>query len=369
MGRRIPSIIHFDNACLLVNKEAELILKTHLMRQREQIDRIDSGRSERRLRPRALATYAAIGTLAVFGGTNIYNRIEEAGTGKIIHAAEPVTVHPTQELSMCSLNMHDETASKLNMLAKMIKQEDCDPVALQEVNKHDMDLLGTYFPEFNITTVVADAIKQQPNKGGYGNVLMTRQEPRDIKRLSIKGTPLDKGVLAAAGKLLPNITAANAWASASEALQEDRGAEAMTISVEENGKKEDLRVITSHIAGFHINGQPDINLWKQHKEQFARLLTFIKDNTEKDRPTVFCGDLNAVNEEVVPAFANISFVVPTEGVDETLVDTGEVIDHCAVYDAGVLGLGQVSVLKRFKTDHYALKLTTDGNQAVIEPAP
>jgi hypothetical protein len=54
-------------------------------------------------------------------------------------------------------------------------------------------------------------------------------------------------------------------------------------------------------------------------------------------------------------------------VEETLVDTGEVIDYCAVYDAGVLGLGQVDVLKKYNTDHYALKLTTDGNQAVIEP--
>jgi exonuclease III len=323
---------------------------------------------ERKLRPRSLATYMAVGTVAIFGGANVYNRIEEAGSGKVIHAAEPVTVHPNQDLRMCSLNMHDETANRLGMLAKMIKQEDCDPIALQEVNKDDMDLLGQYFPEFNIVTVVADAIKQQLNNGGYGNVLMTRQEPKDVKRISIKGTPLDKGLLSAAGKILPNITVADAWASAGKALQEDRGAVAMTIKVDDDGKEKDLRVITSHIAGFNINGQPDFNLWKQHNEQLAKLLGFIKDNTQEARPTVFCGDLNASKEEVVPAFANIGYVVPTDGVEETLVDTGEVIDHCAVHDAGVLGLGQVEVLKRFKTDHYALKLTTDGNQAVTEPA-
>jgi exonuclease III len=325
-------------------------------------------KKEKRLRPRSLATCMAVGTLAVFGGTNIYNRIEEAGSGKVIHAAEPVTVHPDQDLQMCSLNMHDETANKLGMLTKMISKEDCDPIALQEVNKDDMDLLGSFFPEFNIVTVVADAIKQQPKNGGYGNVLMTRQQPRDIKRLSIKGTPLDKGLLAAAGKILPNITVAEAWASASTALQEDRGAVAMTIKVDDVGKDKDLRVITSHIAGLNINGQPDFNLWKQHNEQFAKLLGFIKDNTEKGRPTVFCGDLNASKEEVVPAFANLGYVVPTDGVEETLVDTGEVIDHCAVYEAGILGLGQVEVLKKYKTDHYALKLTTDGNQTVIDPA-
>jgi exonuclease III len=322
---------------------------------------------ERKLRTRSLATFTAIGAFAIFGGANIYNRIEGAGSGKVIHAAEPITVHPNQDLRMCSLNMHDETATKLGMLANMIAKEDCDPIALQEVNKDDMDLLGSYFPEFNIVTVVADAIKQQANKGGYGNVLMTRQEPRDVKRLSIKGTPLDKGLMAAAGKILPNITTADAWASAGTALQEDRGAVAMTIKEDNDGEEKDLRVITSHIAGYKINDQPDFNLWKQHNEQFAELLAFIKDNTEEGRPTVFCGDLNASKEEVVPAFANIGYVVPTDGVEETLVDTGRVIDYCAVYDAGVLGLGQVDVLKKYNTDHYALKLTTDGNQAVIEP--
>jgi len=218
-----------------------------------------------------------------------------------------------------------------------------DAIALQEVDTADAERLHRDFPAWHIIYALADQ-KQHITQGGYGNVLMTRQSPSDIKTRSLAGKSfINSAVGAVAG--LPS-DAANfdiSFTATKEGWQERRVALAESTEVISGDKLETIKIINTHISGSD----------SVHKHQLRDAMDFIKDNIQTDQPLVACGDFNAQLPEITSAFAKIGMVTPTkEGLNDDYNG-----DFCGYYMANETTLPQVYVLGDFKTDHYPLEFT------------
>lgn len=243
-----------------------------------------------------------------------------------------------------SWNMHGEAAERTQQIRQLARSQDLDALALQEVSQSDVAPIEQAMPEWHIVYKLADK-KQHILEGGYGNMILTRQPPRDIQSRTFKGTSLGTTATRTVAGAGEDLIDGNAnLANTRNGLQENRAAVAETIRLYSSGKLIDVRLATAHLAG-HLD--PHL-----HQRQLSGLLAFLKENTKPDRPTIFMGDLNAGSTEVIPAFASIGFVSPDTG--GTSVTSGRTIDHVAYYVSDGLGLAKVSVLKNPKTDHYPL---------------
>lgn len=296
----------------------------------------------------ALALVAAGGVLVVM------QPFDKTGKVGSYEPANPLPSDSDDILDVATWNMHSDTTDHLGDIEKIIKKENTDVMALQEVKPEQLRDLTSNFPRWYLSYVIADGRSKPAGGGNHANVIMTRQKPRDVEAAKIEGS----GNIESAWERVEGfvIDAASAREYVSEdskkpdieslkntrdKVQEHRAALAVTIKVG-NQDKRDVRIITGHIAGHR----------SVHSGQFKQLIEIIKDNDKDDRPTVFCGDLNASQREVIPKFARLGGFI----VDRTssTSDSGKTLDYCPYSEAGFLGLGNTKVLKKYKTDHHPI---------------
>lgn len=293
-------------------------------------------------------------TLAIIGGIGViaagavgYNEARDyfssSGTLAISNPADPRPADIDENHIVGSWNMHNETASRLDEIREFAETNKIDVLALQEVNKEDFELLKSEFENgWFLRYVLADT-KQEVDAGGFGNVLMSRQKPEDVETLSIEGDSFNDTVTSTVASATKDVVSLSQdFPKAREVMRENRAAIAFTVQAYDGNQLKDIRVITTHIAG-----QLDV-----HSEQLQKLITFAKKNTKQDQPTILCGDLNGLKREIIPTFARIGYITPVTG--PTLVSQRKTIDYCPYYEAGVLGLPEVTVSQKYKTDHHAI---------------
>jgi endonuclease/exonuclease/phosphatase family metal-dependent hydrolase len=250
-------------------------------------------------------------------------------------------------LKVGSWNMHGQAAERAGQIHKLASG--LDALALQEVARNDIPILEEAMPEYHIAYKVADK-KQHILEGGYGDAIITRQEPRDLDARIFKGTSLaTTATRTVAGVATDIIDGNTGLTNTRDGMQENRAAVAETIKVYSSGKLIDVRLITAHLAS-HLD--PGV-----HDRQLNGLLKYVKANTKPGRPTVFMGDLNAGSTEIIPAFASIGFVSPDTAA--TSVTSKRTIDHLAYYVTAGLGLAKTKVLPDPRTDHYPLEAEWD----------
>jgi exonuclease III len=262
---------------------------------------------------------------------------------------------------MVSWNMHGEAAKKALQIGKIAKKYSVDVFALQEVNAQDAEALRSENPGWNVAEVIAEPIQHD----GYGDVLMSRDAPTDIKKVVFDGTSIWQsitGVAYGAARDMTNLD--TSMQDAKEGWQEKRAAIAFTVHTRFNGSLKDVRVVTSHILHIYNPEEGDSTMHQLHDTQFSNLLKFVSDNKKDGRPMVFGGDLNDRYENVQTAFLNIGLYV-ADNKTSTLTNYNEVIDHFAYDEEGVLGEGVERVLPE-KTDHYPIEIEFDGNQMTEE---
>lgn len=305
---------------------------------------------------RRLARIGAVGLAAAGASYGIYALANPPG---LVESYDPPTaaIHSSKaetdgQLRVGTWNMHDEAAQRASQIIRFAAKERLDVVALQEVSRNDAFKLRYLMPGWHQAFVLAD-VNQRPLEGGYGNMLLSRVHMRNKDSTVMRGTgPIDAvtGVTTIAnediwqGKSLGNVT---------DGRQENRAALAETVDVQVGNEKHAIRIITAHIAA-------GVKYPQIHKEQMSGLLKFINRNVKDGRPVVFCGDLNATDTEVVPAFAGIRMIGDYSAVATTVkanpADSRK-IDQCGYIPAGLLGLPTTRVVREFKSDHYAKVVT------------
>lgn len=282
------------------------------------------------------------GMAIMHGGARAYEYLQSDGEATSIEARNPLPGQPDRFLRIGSWNMYNETAGRFDEIRVLAHQNKLDILNLQEVNTKDVERLSEAFPRWNIESVLADT-KQEISNGGYQNVIMSRYKMKDVEMLQMKGDSLaETGRKTLVAGTLDALTLSTSLGRTHEALLENRAAIAVTIPVHDGQGLRDVRVINTHIDGRKVLNQ-------RHMKQ---LLRFAQKNTVDNRPTVLCGDLNAGRNSVIPAFAEIGFITPETGPTST--NNEETLDYCAYDDQGALALGDVRVVKKIRTDHYAI---------------
>jgi endonuclease/exonuclease/phosphatase family metal-dependent hydrolase len=282
-------------------------------------------------------------------------------TGKVssYEPANPLPPNIDDTFRVASWNMHSDTTEHVGKIKEIIKEYDTDVMALQEVQPEEVQKLAGNFPRWHLSYVIADGRSKPAGGGNHANVLMTRQPPQDVKAVKIEGSGNVESVWERLEGFVIDAASARDYVSGDpeqaeneepdieslkntrNKVQEHRAALAVTIKAGKQDKR-DVRIITGHIAG----------LKTVHDGQREQLIKFIKDNDKDGRPTVFCGDLNASQREIIPKFARLGGFI----VDRTssTSDSGKTLDYCAYNEAGFLGLGDTKVLKKYMTDHHPI---------------
>lgn len=256
------------------------------------------------------------------------------------------------DMRVVSWNMHNETADKYKDLVELSKKYQPDAIALQEVNAKDANGLRRHFADWYINFVMASS-STRLNSGGYGNVLMTRQEPDNVQSVAMNGnTWLSKGWESLKGAVDDVSKADTSFKRTGDGTQEDRSAIAETVELQTDEGLKRVRIITTHIGGDPVKG-PRI-----HQKQFNRLKSWTFNNEKNDEATVLCMDTNGALEDTTFDFAEKGYITPT--IDETTVVTknpnakGQSIDQCVYKPNDILRLSKVQVLRQYATDHFAI---------------
>jgi len=254
---------------------------------------------------------------------------------------QPAQIDNTERI--ISWNMEGRAAKRHKQIAALAMRYNADVIALQEVDTTDATRLHHDFPAWDVVYALADQ-KQHITQGGYGNVLMTRQGPTDIKTRSFAGTSLVDSTVGTVTGLSADVTHLNAAFTATKnGWQERRVALAETTKVISGSKLENFRVVDVHISGNK----------SVHSRQLGQAMDFIKSNLKGGQPMAACGDFNSRNAEITGAFARIGVITPTkQGIHSDYNG-----DFCGYYMGDETTLAHVTVLNDFRTDHYPLEFT------------
>ncbi len=300
-------------------------------------------REEQPERRHGLRDKIAVGLL--LGGIAIasWHIFDKSGDVEKISPIKPQITAVDDEYRQISWNMHNETSKRWRQINNLIDENNLDAVALQEVSSEDFKELASKLPDMYATFVMADA-KSNATKGGYGNVILSKHKPEQIKSISLSGSKFIGGILHTATGFVEDVAFADTTLeNTGKGFQADRSALAVTLPIAQGGKEQGIRVITSHIAGDE----------RVHDEQLGKLIKFVDSQSSDGRPTVFCGDLNDIPENIIPEFAKIGFIT-SETKGTWTGPSNRTIDYCSYSPEDKLGLGRVSVLDAPHTDHYPL---------------
>src|SRR5581483_5597493 len=290
-----------------------------------------------------LGTLALAGLATIAGlGLTAWKFLDNSG--KYEHF-KPTIERPVQidgSEHIISWNIAGQAARRQKQIRTLAKRYNADVVMLQEVDTDDAARLHHDFPSWHIIYALADQ-KQHVTQGGYGNVIMTRQEPTDIKTRSFSGTSfVDSTVGTITGFTADVANLDTALTATKNGWQERRVAVAETTKVLSQDKLTDIRTVDVHISGNS----------SVHTRQLSEAMDFIKSNLNPAEPLVTCGDFNTKPPaEVTAAFARIGMITPVkQGINSDYNG-----DYCAYYIADEPTLARVRVLNDFKTDHYPLE--------------
>lgn len=293
----------------------------------------------RRLSPRRIG---AIGLAAASLAFAAYQSYDKSGDVTSYGPIKKGTELIDNEFNVLNWNMHNETSEKYSEIRDIIQKHDVDIATLQEVSAKDAKGLHRQFPTAQVRFAMADA-KMKVLEGGFGNVIMSFQEQKDVSAIAIKGNSIpDAAVKTAGGIVIDAINLDASLKKTKDATQEDRSAVASTVQVQNGNKLANVRVITGHV------GSPNPEL---HETQYAAFRKFVEDNIEENQATVMCGDIN-MNESVVISDYLHSGIYIHDTRRPTGI-AGSTLDHCGYRPGGVLDYGEVRVLPNH-TDHYAL---------------
>lgn len=291
-----------------------------------------------------------MGTLSILAISGFISGFNSDDSGEVTtnypSRSFPTFVQADGRFNILSWNMHNQTSKRRSQLKNLISRYSLDALNLQEVSATDKKKVVKSFPDWYVTYSVADK-RTKAFSGGYGNVIMTRQKPRDIRSRSFKGTELANTL----GRTMKGVATDTALATTGDAdfsetrkraYEENRSALSLTVSEKIGNSTQDIRLINTHLGVLS-----DIN-----SLQFDSLLEFVADNDPKDIPAVICGDLNREPEDVVPSLAKEQFITPV--TNNTAENNTKTLDYCSYSTDGYLGMGEVWALGSPKTDHSPL---------------
>lgn len=284
----------------------------------------------------------AIGAAVISLGFAAYQSYDKSGEvvsyGPIEKGAELID----NKFNILNWNMHNETSEKYDEIKEIVENYDVDVATLQEVSARDAKGLHRQFPTAQVKFAMADA-KAKVLEGGFGNVIMSFQEQRDVSSVAIKGNSVsDAAVKTAGGLVIDAVNLDTSLQKTKDATQEDRSALASTVRVQKANELQDVRVVTGHI------GSPDPKL---HDQQYAAFRSFVEKNIDDDQAVIMCADINKPPSIVVPDYLNTGIYIHETKRPTSI--TGATIDHCGYRPGGVIDYGEVRVLPNH-TDHYAL---------------
>lgn len=130
---------------------------------------------------------ALIGAAAVVMAGFAWQSNERSG---YVEQSGPVVEQPRQQhngFRMATWNMHNEAEYRYAQLERLARHFKLDAIALQEVTHDDAETLRWRLSDWHQTYVYGDG-NQRVLEGGFGNLLLTRAKPRDIKTRSFPGT-------------------------------------------------------------------------------------------------------------------------------------------------------------------------------------
>ena len=301
------------------------------------IETVDRRRHEwLKLPRRALA----LGTTALALAAGTWAYLDRSGEVDHFYPTETQPVQIDDVTRVATWNMHGQARTREDEIGSLARGKDA--VALQEVTHDDAVDLSRHFPAWHVVFALGDA-KQHTLDGGYGNILMTRQAPRDIESKVLTGTTfLQSAANMFEGFWVDVAEADTSLNNTKDGLQESRVALAETIKMESGGQDIDVRLITAHITGNQVE-----NL---HARQFKQLLGFIKGNMKRGRPTFVCGDFNSHPQEAVGLMAQLGF--STNSTIDTSVEH-KTIDYCFSDGGEAIEGSRVRFLPDYVTDHLA----------------
>lgn len=293
-----------------------------------------------------IATYLAIGTLAIGAGVAGTWEYLNHKSGEHIHLKAKHKDEPyiDGQINLLTWNMHDETPAHIQDIKKLQTDYGLDAIMLQEVGKDDLEYLHDEITNSDIVYVQGDP-RARIEKSGLGNVIITQQSPHRIRSSVIHGTSTVESAMGFIGGLANDVWGGIADANpslknAKDGVQENRGALSENIEVKDGRQNIDITTMTSHISGMKL----------VHDRQFKTLMKFITKNTKNGTPAFFCGDLNESQSSTIKKFASIGMI--TALTTKTTKNRSFPKDYCAYNSAGKTSLDTAKVLYKYYTDHY-----------------
>lgn len=316
--------------------------------QREQANWLGNGFDSVRNLAQSTACGAAVA--AALGVSAL--ALDEPGGIKLKEPAEPQPALIDSHVSVVSWNLYRKVSPHVGSIRKMAKDNKVDAFMFQEVSASGFQKLTEKFPEWWIGWDKAD-----PEPGDIheplGNVIMTKQEPKDSLRQDIAGSSFNntlKGVTVGAKRDLLNLDSSATMAKVG--VEENRTIATATIKVLDKGETKDMRIGTTHISG-----NPS-----SHTRQFGQVTKFLRKDTKENRPTIFCADFNPLQGgEVASEFSRIRYITLQAQRNQPTHENGKTLDYCVYFDAHTLatsGLGKTTVLTKYRSsDHYPISST------------
>jgi exonuclease III len=316
--------------------------------------------SRRRSRLRKASGYivaTVCGMTFTVGAGGIAWHMLNDDNGETIEYPATVSEHPKidSELVIASYNAEGIAAEEHKRIERLFKEEHVDALAMQEVTANDASILHAYLPDKNIVVVKASGT-QHAFDGGYVDLWITNQPPKNIEAKSIQGTGYFETLFRGAGLVGQDVASAAtlhqdglSLNNTSEALEEGRAALKIEIPVLYKDKLVDVVLITGHIAGRKSYD------YKTHDRQYGEYRQYAAENVKKGRPIFEVGDENELNdkaremwtEQTSPAFS-------TTDVDPNsppTSDGGKAIDRAAYRTEGIFETPVQTSIDGGRSDH------------------
>ena len=286
----------------------------------------------------------AIGAAFLAMGAGYKTLSDKSGEVTVQQPAIELEANIDSHFNIVNLNSHKHIMRNTAELEEIMQDADADAVMLQEVMTKDASRLANRFPTWYVSHVIGERLLQQPESGGYGNVIMTRQKPTDIKSRSIKVNPITDKIRNAAVEVLDNVARADMPIPNFDRLFEERRATlAMTNKVlTGNNTLKDIRIMTTHISGVEPVASQQMDVIEEE----------VTNEIKKGRPLVLCADLNKIPSVVKPRFEKLGFTIPP--TKYTIRKSKVVIDYCMYRTEGVLGKAEVKTGFSDMSDHNRL---------------
>lgn len=300
----------------------------------------------------SMATFMA--TVCLGAGGLVYNALTDDDSGRVTSYAPKQHKTPVIDGDFRAFmwNVHGEMRKKGNDIHEADKTLDADVMFFTEASHGDAKWLREEFPD-KYVYFVKSTNDHKSNEGGFGNVLMTSQEPKDIDSLSMPGNSAESKAISTLWGFGNDVVRRDtSFRRAADGTQESRSAISAILEVRD--KQGDLRDV--RFIGTHINGDPIIGP-KTHDSQFNRLKDWTIDGEEDEQATVLCMDSNQSLERTTFEFAEEGYITPP--IEKTTVpknksDKGKALDQCVYKPQDILRLSRMQVLKQFASDHFGV---------------